>query len=165
MSFEFYVSIKGKDQKQFKAETKKAGRNDKFMPCIKFAMASAVPADANSGEAKGHRQHKPLIITKEWGAASPQILQAHWNNEVLEEVIIEVVSRDAAGKKEIVVEQIKLTDAVITSVERYSLNSAKASVDSDVQHLEDVAFRFRKIDIENKEAGTATSDDWLKPSR
>jgi len=163
MSFEFYVAIKGKNQKQFKAETKKQGRSDKHIPCMKFFMASSVPTDANSGEAKGHRQHKPLVITKEWGASSPQILQAHWTNEVLEEVVIEVVARGPDGKKEIVVEQIKLSDAVIVSVDRYSSNSAKASVDSDVQHLEDVGFRFRKIEVENKEAGTATSDDWYQP--
>ncbi|HWL86524.1 MAG TPA: type VI secretion system tube protein TssD [Polyangiaceae bacterium] len=160
MSFEFYISIKGKNQKQFKPESKVAGRTEKHMPCIKFAMASAVPVDANSGEAKGHRQHKPLIITKEWGAASPQILQAHWTNEVLDEVVIDVCARGPDGKKVIVVEQIKLTDAVITSVERYSAASAKAAVETDVQHLEDVGFRFRKIEVENKEAGTATSDDW-----
>ncbi|WP_394822144.1 type VI secretion system tube protein TssD [Pendulispora albinea] len=163
MSFEFYISIKGKSQKQFKPETKKAGRSEKHIPCIKFFMSSQVPVDANSGEAKGHRQHKPLIVTKEWGAASPQILQAHWTNEVLDEVVIDVVGRDKDGKREIVVEQIKLTDAVITSVERYSSASAKATVDTDVQHLEDIGFRFRKIEVENKEAGTATSDDWLTP--
>ncbi|WP_394832183.1 type VI secretion system tube protein Hcp [Pendulispora rubella] len=163
MAFEFYVSIKGKNQKQFKSETKKQGRSDKFIPCVKFAMASLVPTDVNSGEAKGHRQHKPLVITKEWGASSPQILQAHWTNEVIEEVIIEVVSRAADGKKEIVVEQIKLTDAVIVSVDRYSENATKASKEADVMHLEDVGFRFRKIEVENKEAGTATSDDWHQP--
>lgn len=31
------------------------------------------PRDAASGQASGKRMHKPVTITKEWGAASPQL--------------------------------------------------------------------------------------------
>ncbi|MEO7411200.1 MAG: hypothetical protein ABIU10_07765 [Sphingomicrobium sp.] len=31
------------------------------------------PRDAASGQASGKRQHKPLTIIKEWGAAPPQL--------------------------------------------------------------------------------------------
>ena len=165
MSFEFYVSIKGKDQGQFKSETKKTGRSDKWIPCIGIEMSSSVPVDANSGATKGHRQHKPIVLTKEWGGSSPQMLQAHWNNEMLDEVVIEVVGRSPDGKKEVVVEQIKLTDAVIIAVRRYSSQLAKAASENDTEHLEDISLRFRKIEVENKDAGTATSDDWNSPSR
>ena len=165
MSFQYYVSVKGKTQGQFKAESKKEGRKDKWMECIAFRMGSHVPVDANSGEAKGFRQHKPLVITKEWGAASPQLLQAHWNNEVIEEIVLEVVGRAEDGKKESVKERITLKDAVVVSAERYSENHAKDTVEHDVDHLEDLGFRYRQILVENPEAGTSTSDDWLSPNR
>jgi type VI secretion system secreted protein Hcp len=163
MSFQCYIAIKGKTQQQFKPETKKTGRSDKFMEFMQFKMGSAVPVDANSGEAKGFRQHKPLVVTKERGAASPQILQAHWKNEVLVEVVIEIVGRSPDGAKEVVQERITLKDAVIVSVDRYSLMSAKSATDADVDYLEDVGFRYRQIMVENPEAGTSTSDDWNEP--
>jgi len=70
---QFYLSIKGKDQKQFKSETKKAGRSDKFMPCIKFAMpprsGRCEQREAkDTGSTNPHR-HQGM------GAASPQMLQ------------------------------------------------------------------------------------------
>lgn len=165
MSFQCYIAIKGKQQAQFKAETKKSGRSDKFMEFTEFKMGSSVPVDANSGEPKGFRQHKPLIVTKERGAASPQILQAHWRNEVLPEVVLEIVGRSEDGAKEVVQERITLTDAIIVGVDRYSHASAKAAVDADVDYLEDVSFRYRQIMVENPAAGTSTSDDWHEPGK
>ncbi len=163
MSFQCYIAITGKQQQQFKSETKKTGRSDKYMEFTAFKMGSSVPVDANSGEPKGFRQHRPLVVTKERGAASPQILQAHWRNEILPEVLIEIVGRSEDGAKEIVQERITLKDAIIVSVDRYSSVSAKAAVDSDVDYLEDVAFRYRQIMVENPAAGTSTSDDWHTP--
>jgi type VI secretion system secreted protein Hcp len=126
-------------------------------------MGSSVPVDANSGEPKGFRQHKPLVITKERGAASPQLLQAHWKNEILTEVVIEIVGRSDDGAKEIVQERITLTDAIIVSIDRYSHKSAKTVTESDTDYLEDIAFRYRQIMVENPAAGTSTSDDWNEP--
>ncbi len=163
MSFQCYISIKGKQQGQFKAETKKTGRSDKFMEFSDFKMGSLVPVDANSGAAKGARQHKPLVVTKERGAASPQILQAHWRNEILDEVVLEIVGRSDDGAKEVVQERITLQDAIIVAVDRYSHSSAKSKSDADVDYLEDVAFRYRHIMVENPAAGTSTSDDWNEP--
>ena len=165
MSFQYYVSIKGKTQGQFKGESKKEKRKDKWMECMGFRMGSSIAVDSNSGQAKGFRQHKPLFITKEHGAASPQILQAHWTNEVLDEVVIEIVGRSDDGKKETVKERITLNDAVITEVDRYSELSAKDSVKHDVDHIDAVGFRYRKLLVENPEAGTSTSDDWNQPDR
>ena len=163
MSFQCYIAIKGKQQGQFKPESKKSGRTDKFMEFIDFKMGSTVPVDANSGEPKGFRQHRPLTVTKERGAASPQILQAHWRNELLPEVVLEIVGRSEDGAKEVVQERITLKDAIVVSVDRFSHASAKATVESDVDYLEQVSFRYRHIMVENPAAGTSTSDDWNEP--
>jgi type VI secretion system secreted protein Hcp len=163
MSFQYYVSVTGKKQGAFKPESTKQGRKDKFVECIAFKMGSAVPYDANSGLARGYRQFEPLMITKEWGASSPQFLQAHWTNEVLNEVVLEIVSRTDDGTKEFVLERITLTDAVVVAVRRYSATHAKDTVTTDVDHLEDISFRFRQIMVENPKAGTSTTDNWEAP--
>jgi len=38
-------------------------------------MVGMEHGDAASGQATGKRQHKPITITKEWGAATPQIMK------------------------------------------------------------------------------------------
>jgi type VI secretion system secreted protein Hcp len=163
MSFQYYVSVKGSKQGQFKSETKKQGRSDKWMECIAFKMGSAVPYDANSGGTSGHRQHKPISFTKEWGASSPLFLNAHWTNETLTEVIVECVGRDSTGAKEVVTERITLTNAVVVEAVRYSAQSAKEASRHDTDHLEDYSLRFQKIMVENIAGGTSATDDWLTP--
>jgi type VI secretion system Hcp family effector len=163
MSFQYYMSIKGTKQGQFKPESPKQGRSDKWSECTYFKMGSKVPYDTNRGNVQGFRIFDPVAITKEWGASSPQILQAHWTNEVLTEVVIECVTRSKDGTKEIVTERITLTDAVVVSVQRYSAADAKENVDHDTDHLEDVGFRFRQIMVEQVQNGTMVTDNWDAP--
>ena len=163
MSFQSYIKIKGAKQGQFKGESKKKGR-ETFMEFHSYKMGSNTPVDAASGRPTGHRQHKPLIITKERGASSPMALTAHWSNESLPEVVIEIVGRSADGVKEIVVERITLTNAVITEINRYSAESTKASTAHDVDFVEDISFRYQKIEVEDVVASTMAVDDWESPN-
>jgi type VI secretion system secreted protein Hcp len=165
MAFRGYISCKGQKQGQFKGESTRANRKDKWVECIGFKMGSSVPVDANSGAPKGYRQHKPVTFTKEWGAASAQFLQAHWTNETLDEVVIEMVARAADGQKEVVTERITLKNAIVVNVDRYSDQPNTSQNQHDVDHLEDVGIAFQHIVVENPVAGTSTSDDWQTVDR
>lgn len=163
MSFQSYIKIKGAKQGQFKGESKKKGRED-WMEFHGYSMACSSPRDAASGLPSGHRQHKPVVITKERGAASPLILSALWSNENLSTVIIEIVGRSLDGAKEIVVERITLTNASVSDVKRYAAASTKAATTHDVDFVEDVSFTFQKIEVEDAVAGTMAADDWNTPT-
>lgn len=163
MAFRTYVAIKGKDQKQFKPESKKTGRSDKWIEVVDHEWQSAVGVDSDSGAPKGHVKMQPLYIVKEKGAASPMIMQAHFRNEILDEVIIEEVGRTEDGKKEQVVERVTLTDAVVVHVHRYTQNPTNDVREHDLNHLEKVGFRARKVQIENLLASTSTTWDWNEP--
>jgi type VI secretion system Hcp family effector len=163
MSQEFYVKMTGKKQGLFKGESKKDKRSD-WHEGIGIQMGSMVAVDANTGAAKSFRQHKPIIITKERGACSPMILQSHWKNETLDEVVIEIVGRAVDGNEEIVLERITLKGVTVSQVDRYSANTAKATVQTDLDHLEDYGLRFQHIMVEDVVAGTSTDDDWTKPN-
>jgi len=57
------------------------GRADKAILKVRCADGRAVealiaPRDAASGLPTGKRQHKPMVIVKEWGAASPALINA-----------------------------------------------------------------------------------------
>ena len=49
---------------------------------LSYELEVIAPTDPASGQATGRRQYKPLTITKEWGASSPQILTALATNAV-----------------------------------------------------------------------------------
>lgn len=165
MAFQGYISFKGKKQGQLKAGSPKAGRNDKFTDVIAFDMGSSVPVDTNTGEVKGFRQHKPFVVTVERGPASPQLLQAHWTNEVFDEVVMEMVNRTATGAKEQVIERITLKDAVLVSVHRFTSGHTKEQTETDTDQLEELGFRFRQITVEAPLASTSASDDWNDPGK
>jgi type VI secretion system secreted protein Hcp len=144
MSFHYYASFKGTKQGQLKGETIKAVRSDKWVELSSFEMGSEVPVDPKSGRPTGSRTHAPVVITKEWGGASPQLLDAHWRAELFDEVVIEIVGRPDTGKGETVVERITLTNAIIQVARLYigrSLVSRK--------ELSEFGLTFQRFQVEN----------------
>ena len=125
-------------------------------------MGSSVPVDANSGEPKGFRQHKPLVVTKERGAASPQILQAHWRNRVLPEVVLEIVGRSEDGAKR------SSKSALRSRTHRRRCRPLLALLSESHRRLRRGLPRGHRVPlpsdmVENPAAGTSTSDDWNEP--
>jgi type VI secretion system secreted protein Hcp len=142
MSFRHYASFKGKTQGTLKGESTKSDRRDKWTELIAFEMGSETPVDANTGRPKGHRTHQPITITKENGAASPQLLDAHWKDEVFDEIVIEIVGKPSAGAGETVVQRVTLTNAVISRFRRYFSNS-----DGKPRFLHAFVFDYGDIDF------------------
>src|SRR5215472_464779 len=99
MAFQAHVSIKGKKQGQFKGEGIQDKRKDKWIPVLSFAQEVVSPRDLATGQASGKRQWKPVKITKEWGAADPQIFAACVTNEVLPEVVFEFTKTNPSGEE------------------------------------------------------------------
>jgi type VI secretion system secreted protein Hcp len=165
MASEFYVSVKGKKQGQFKGETKGPGGSrarDRFRG-VRYVSEVISPRDEASGLPTGKRQHKPIVITKEWGAASPQLFDALVKNEVLTSVVFEFV-KTAPDGKEVVYYRVTLTDAAVSDFKEY-LDLTEVDGDPyDGRALEDVSFTFRKIELENLEARTTAVDDWSSPA-
>ena len=163
MAHQAYMSIKGIKQGQFKGQSTGLRRNGKWIEILAFSYAGQVPYDANSGQASGKRQHKPITITKEWGAASPQLLQACWKNEVLSEVVIEVVGPShQTGGHEKVAETITLTNAVIAAHRPHVGAARQSHVDTQSGRiLTDFDFVFQKITVTNLSASKSANDDWL----
>jgi type VI secretion system Hcp family effector len=124
MSFHSYASFKGQKQGEFNGESLRPDRRDKWIDVVAFNFGLEGPYDPAGGPPRGARSHQPIIITKENGAASPQLLRAHWDGEMLDEVIIEICGRPTTGQGEsgrpssgageTVVERITLTNALIS---------------------------------------------------
>jgi type VI secretion system secreted protein Hcp len=152
MAFQHYMSLKGNSQGQMKGASTKGSRHDKWIEVIAFKAGVISPRDVASGSAAGKRTHKPIVITKETDAASPQLLQAHWSGEVLPEVIVETRLNGH------VVKRITLSDAVLAAIGR-SLRQGSTK-GQKTNSLEDYSFTFEKILVENLGGSTSTTDDW-----
>ena len=164
MAFQLFVSITGAKQGKFKGESSRERRKD-WIAGLAFDYEVKSPHDIATGQHSGKRQHSPIRIVKEWGAATPQIFQAVVNNETIKEVHFEFVKTNKSGE-EYVFHTIKLSDATISGVRQFTAgapegaSSAKHTSTSEKEELEEVSFVFRKIEIENKDAKTMASDDW-----
>ena len=159
MAQKFFVSIDATKQGHLRGESQNRGEKDGKIPGVRFTLETVSPRDAATGQASGKRQHKPILLTKEWGAASPQLYSALVTNEVLKSVVFEFTKTNANGE-ESVFHKITLTNATVSNIRSY-LDLTDTSGDPfDGRTLEDVSFVYQKIAIENLDGKTAALDDW-----
>lgn len=167
MAYQFYVTIQGTKQGRFKGaadglrQKRESAKSGAKIAGVRFLLETTSPRDLATGQASGKRQYKPIQITKEWDASSPQLFQALVENEVLKSVLFEFVKTNEQGK-EFVYHTIKLTNATVSALRSYLDLTDTTGDPFDAHELEDVSFTFQKIEIENKEAKTAAADDWSK---
>jgi type VI secretion system secreted protein Hcp len=157
MALPFYVTIEGSRTGPFQGESTKRGQEGK-LEGLAFRYGVDVPRDA-SGLPTGRRQHEPVIMTKQWGAASPQIFQALVTNEVLERVLFEFYRSSRAGAEELF-HTILLTGATVAGIEQH----VEPTFEPDhmrTPELEEISFTFGRIQIENRAGGRA-ADDWQR---
>jgi type VI secretion system secreted protein Hcp len=159
MANEFFVTIEGTKTGPFQGENSHETPNNKISG-LKFFYEVTSPHDLATGTATGRRQHKPITIAKEWGAASPQIFRALVDNEILKSVLFEFMQTSPAGKEE-VSHTIRLTGASISAFRQYIGNVEDFVYDStrDSRKLENVTFNFRTIEMTNIAPKTSATDN------
>lgn len=155
MATGFFVSVKGAKQGELKGET---GKNQTKIPILGFSYGVKSPRDPATGQASGKRQHKPLMIYKEWGVVSPQLFEALVTNEILTSVVVQEVRTDQAGKEQVYME-IRLTNANISEIEIDPERQDDPPVWTN-HEIERVSIVFQKIEIENKVSKVVAVDDW-----
>jgi type VI secretion system secreted protein Hcp len=113
MAFQYYVSIKGTKQGQFKGQSipHKGKGFASSIPIMAFDFGVQSPFDASSGLPTGKRQHKPVTVVVEAGPLSQQLYQAFRTGEVLTDVAIQT-------QPEQVVPTVHLTNATIAKFEQ-----------------------------------------------
>ena len=152
-AYEFYVTIEGVKQGKFKGDGK-AKAHPGTIACLAFAYEVKSPRDASTGMATGRRQHEPIVITKRWDSASPQLFQALVSNESLKSVLLEFVRTRPDGQEEVYY-TITLQDAMVVGIKQYT-DAAGG------RELEDVSFSFQRIFVEDKVGKAASMDAWRK---
>lgn len=145
-----YVKVVGKRQGTFKGDGLRAKGHESQMLASTFDYGLVSPRDIATGQASGKRQHKPVVITKEWGPSMPQFLTAAATNEQLTTVTMEFWDSDTRGVQRLHF-LVTLTDASVSEVKQRLANDLLT---------EDLSFTFRKITVEDKIGKTIFMDDW-----
>jgi type VI secretion system secreted protein Hcp len=162
MSMQAYMTVKGQKQGQFHAETTQNKLRD-VIPILAMQMGVVAPRDVTSGMATGRRQYKPVMITKRWGAASPQALTACVTNEDLQDVTITFTQTNPMGQQ-YTSQTIRLTDANIIEIERFTRcqdgTLLLATNNVDTLELETWSLTFRKIEVDDNPTSISFVDDW-----
>jgi type VI secretion system secreted protein Hcp len=145
-----YVKVVGKKQGTFKGDglTSKAHLDQMLASAFDYGLVS--PRDPATGQASGKRQHKPVVITKEWGPSMPQFLQAAATNEQLTKVTMEFWDTDNRGAQRLHF-VVTLTNASVSEVSQRLANDVLT---------EDLSFTFQKITVEDRIGKTTFMDDW-----
>jgi type VI secretion system secreted protein Hcp len=115
-----------------------------------FDYGIVSPRDPATGQASGKRQHKPVVITKEWGPSMPQFLQAAATNEVLTKVTMEFWDTDIRGVQR---------QHFVVSLDNASVSEVRQHLANDLL-TEDLSFTFQKITVEDKIGKTIFTDNW-----
>ena len=157
MALNFYVAIEGVRTGAFKGETTQKGREGQLVG-LAFQHGVHLPYDPASGLPTGRRQQGTVAMTKAWGPASPQLFQALVNNETLKFVRFEFYRPDATGVER-VFQRITLEPATVVSINQH-VEPTYAPDTMKYPELEEIAFVFAKITIENIPGSTTAVDDW-----
>ncbi len=117
-------------------------RSDQWIEIESFELNPEPPEDADPVQLLGSRRRYPLVLTKEFGPASPQLQTAARDGEIFNTIIIETVGVDRHGF-DYVEQRITVTDALIADVRAHT---GKAAVLGRV--FSDFSFTFQTIVIE-----------------
>ncbi len=162
MPIQAFMSVNGQKQGQFHGETTQNKRKDSI-PILAFQMGLVAPHDSSSGLSTGKRVYRPVVITKEWGASSPQGLIACSTNENLKDVTIEFTKTNPAGQL-YTNQTVRLTDASIVEIERFTRGQdgtlLLAAGNLNTLELETWAFTFRKFEVDDNPTNISFVDDW-----
>lgn len=153
-----YVVVEGTKQGFFANESI-VGNHPNRLVGRDYDYLVKVPRDAATGMVSGKRQHGPVVLTREWGAASPQLFQALFSNEVLKSVTFEFYRTNNNGEEELG-GLVKLTNATVVEIHQHGPSSGGTlhAAGPDTRRLEDVSFSFTGIEIQHPPGKTMAAD-------
>ena len=109
---------------------------------LRFNLEIVAPHDIATGQGSGKTLFKPLIITREIDAVSPQLFHALITNEHIKSLTLELVKPSPDGK-ESAYYTVKLQNVSISNFRQYTEETSGRSSD-----LEEISFTYEKIEVE-----------------
>ncbi len=132
---------------------------DGSIECLSFEHGVVSPREAGSGIAVGRRQYRPIRLRKRIDRASPVLMQALCNNEVLSGEFRFYRPDPAGNGKTEQFYTVTIDGAYVESIQQMSEDTLVPGT-SNKPPLEEVAIVFRSIRWQHLAAGTEAEDSW-----
>ena len=117
-----------------------------------------VPVVAATGEISGKVANQPVTVIKEIDRATPTLLSALINNEIITNWELKFYQINEKGALENYF-TIKLTDARVIDIKTL-MSQVKKSESKGETPMEEISFTFGKINWTHEATGTETEFDW-----
>ena len=157
MAHNFYITITGQKQGAIKGDVTLKGHEGAILG-LALSHEIVSPRDPQSGLPSGKRMHKPMTITTPWGAATPKLLTALYNNETLTSLHI-CFFRTTQSCAEAQFMTIDLTNASVSDLVSIVPNGSDPSL-VKVQEYNEISFTYQKITTTFTVGGITATDDW-----
>lgn len=119
-----------------------------------FEAGLKVPIDAASGQQTGSRQHQPIVIRKRIDKATPLLVNALLQSQVVDEATLAFYRPNGAGMEHYF--SVVLTNGRVVGVN----HSTGASTDASEPVTEEVSLVFHTITWTFEPSGATTQDTW-----
>ena len=138
--FHAVMTIKGEKQGAFKGESSRKDSSD-------IELVSVLHERVGPEMVGDRRRHTPVVVTKEVGAASPQLFQAFTAKENLPVVELNIGSQPGGAGAGKIAQRVVLKNATITNVRK-------------VGKLEEITFNYEAITVTWSDGSITSNDDW-----
>ena len=155
-----YMTIQDDKGNVIKANVEIAGRAG-TAEVHAFDYAVSIPSDPNSGLLTAVRKHGDVLVTKNFDQASPLLFQACAEGSTLKSVDLDWYRINASGEEEKYFKH-SLIDVKVVKVQHKMLQ-VKNPANDQLGHIEEVSFRFRRIELNYPDGNITAMDDWLAP--
>jgi type VI secretion system secreted protein Hcp len=139
--------------------SKVQGREN-WIEVLGFSHEVYMPTDRKDGTAAGTRVHKGLTVVKNFDKASPKLYQFLCNGKVIGNAKLHWYRINDDGTEEEYFTHT-LTGARIISVRPY-MPDVDNPANEQYKHMEEVAFRYEKIEWNFKDGNIMFSDSWTE---
>ena len=119
-----------------------------------------IPSDSDTGELMGTRKHDPFVVVKGFCSASPILYKACCSGKSLNEVLIKWYRINSAGGEEEYFRHT-LSRAKVVAV-RPMVDNVKDKSKQTYGHLEEIHFRYEKIQWSYLDGNINTEDQWTE---
>ncbi len=151
-----YLKLTGETQGDINGGVTRASYEN-WIEVLSYSHTIKAPYDPDTGLPTGKRQHSPFRVTKSIDQATPLLMSALSNNELLVSFEFRILTPSNTGQ-EVHLMTIELHNARIVSYQ----GSGSTAFDSNVL-TETFSFVYTKITWTWMDGGITSEDDWNPP--
>jgi type VI secretion system secreted protein Hcp len=157
MASPIYAIFKDEQGMQIKANVEIKGREGTAEGHA-FDYAVSIPSDKNTGQLTAVRKHDNVVLIKALDSASPVLFDACCRGKTLQSVELQWFRINDKGEEEKYFVHT-LSNVKIVKFRQYIMH-VKDQAHDGYGHQEEIALRFKKVEMLYPDGNIKSSDDW-----